>query len=327
MLIDAYHHVGLPRFQSAADVIAALDGAGVDKALVCAFETCPDLLEVHRTLMSAPERILALGLAIGDERAHIEAAMMAQLAAGFSGFRLSGGDIERTPWVLDLVGEQGAIALVCSSEGLHREAAALLAMLREFPDALVVGGHFAGPTELSVFEAPGVAELFAHERFAVIASRQGLYDDAVLEPWFAELRRRLGAGRLLWGSEAPVLYWRDETIADAAKWAAARIGDPLELAAVLGDAAERLLFSRPRARPGPLALDFNPMSFTDVKPAAMWPHGLSLPDAIAGRIVHHWLHSSGGGADGSTLRELLTCLLDDALPEPVHSRERPQGEM
>ncbi|MFC4243173.1 amidohydrolase family protein [Gryllotalpicola reticulitermitis] len=311
MLIDAYQHVGLPRFQSGDDALTALDTAGIDRALVCAFDTCPDLVEVHRTLLRAPDRIVACGLAQSGDRATVEARVRAQFEAGFSGLRLSGGDIERMPWLLDLIGDAGAIALVCSSDGLRREASALGRMLRDHPRSLVLGGHFAGPTDPAVFDSADVAALFAHERFAVIASRQGLFEPRVLDPWFDELLARVGTERLLWGSEAPVLYWRDETLRGSADWLESRIADPAQLAAIRGGNAERLLFARERPAPAPLELESDPMSLVDVKPAAMWPHGLSVPDPIAGRIVHHWLQSQGGG---STLNEFIAQVLDGALP-------------
>jgi hypothetical protein len=314
MIIDAYQHLGLPRFQSPEDALAAMDRASITRALVCPFETCPDLAAVHHAFTAAPDRFLGLGIPAGRDRQEVETVVAAQLRAGFAGLRLSGRDVCESPWLLDQIGDADGIALVCGgSDGLADGAQALLHFLERYPRALAIGGHFAGPTDPAIFGVyPAVANLFAHERFCVIFSRQTLFEPEILIPWVRELIGRLGWERIMWGSEAPVLYWRDESFADAADWIERFNPTDEQRAAFLGGTAEHVLFDRPRPTVGDLVLPAEPLDLTVVRPAAMWPHGLDLDDTVAGRLVHAWLGQRG--TRRGTLGQYLEGLMDAALP-------------
>jgi Amidohydrolase len=313
MIIDAYQHLGLPRFQSPEDALAAMDHSSITRAMVCPFETCPDLAGVHHAFTAAPDRFLGLGIPIGRDRREVEAVVAAQLRAGFAGLRLSGANVRDSPWLLDQIGDADGIALVCGDAGLADGARTVLRFLEEYPQALAIGGHFAGPTALTIFGArPAVAELFAHERFFVIFSRQTLFEPATLTSWVRELIDRVGWQRIMWGSEAPVLYWRDESLADATGWIERFNPTDRQRAAFLGGTARRVLFDRPRPAAGDLVLPADPLDLTVVRPAAMWPHGLDLDDVLAGRLVHAWLDHRG--MQCGTLGQYLADLLDAALP-------------
>lgn len=313
MPIDAYLHIGLPRFQSIANAVSVMDRFDIEKALICPFETCPDLAAVHAGMLAAPERFLAVGIPVGASDDAVADAIRAQFAAGFAGLRLSGEDVRNRPWILDLIGEAGGFALVCTNNALAAEAGRLLAYLHRYDSALVIGGHFAGPTDPTVLSSdPRVAELFAHERFAVVFSRHGLFPTAVLDPWVSAVIGAVGWDRICWGSEAPVLYWRDETMADALRWVDGLGPSESERERFFFGNAERLLFDRPRAEPAPLRLPFDPFTVVERWPAAMWPHGLLLDDALAGRLVNAWL--GAGGDRIGPLRSYVERMLDEQLP-------------
>lgn len=323
MLIDAYQHLGLPRFQSLADALAAMDRASIARALVCPVETCPDLVRVHQALTAAPERFLGLGIPLGRDRAETEALVAAQLRAGFAGLRLSGADVRDSPWLLDRIGEARGIALVCGGDAALADGAwPLLRFLEEYPQALAIGGHFAGPTDPAIFGArSAVAELFAHERFFVVFSRQSLFEPATLHAWARELIDRVGWQRIMWGSEAPVLYWRDESLAGAASWIERFNPTDGQRSAFLGGTAQRVLFDRPRPESAGLVLPVDPLELTVIRPSALWPHGLDLEAGLTGRLVHAWLNERGrqGGAPGGTLGEYVAGLLGSALPSALPS--------
>ncbi|HWD06779.1 MAG TPA: amidohydrolase family protein [Amycolatopsis sp.] len=313
MVIDGYLHIGLPRFQSASDALVVMDSAGIGKAVACPFTTCPDLVEVHRALRLAPERIRAAGLPLGADRGEVEKGIRAQLEAGFDGLRLSGQDVAERSWTLDALGD--AVALVCGEQGLHTGAEALLSYLGRNPGALVLGGHFAGPVDPEELfrRYPATAELFAHERFAVICSRQGLFDPPLMQDWTAALIERVGWRRLLWGSEAPVLHWRDEPIATAMRWIERFEPDAEQAADFYSGNAQRLVFDRPRREITELRLPFDPFAFEVAKPSPTWPYGLPLDNRLTGRLLHGWL--GWGGAGRGPLRQYLDEVLAGALPE------------
>jgi hypothetical protein len=245
-------------------------------------------------------------LPLGSSRREVEQGIHMQLDAGFSGLRLAGRHVTESPWILDTLGRSSATPLVCSSDALVREAPHLLAFLNEWSDGVVVAGHFAGPTDPAVFdEHPDVAELFSHERFAVIASRQGLFDPEMLHGWMEELIERVSWDRLMWGSEVPVAYWRNETYAGTREWVRHFTTDDHILEAFYSGNAERILMNRRSKKIGPLNLPFDPMGLIVQRPSEMWPNGIELDDRVAGALVRDWLEINAVGTLGEHLERLI----------------------
>jgi hypothetical protein len=314
MLVDAYVHVGVPRFQTVQDAITVMESAGIEKALVCPFTTCPDLRTVHSAIAGWPDRFVAAGVPVGGDRDEVTAGMRAQFVAGFAGMRLAGEDVRDRPWLLDVIGEHHGFAIVCGSGGLEENAAPLLAYLDRYPDGLVVGGHFAGPREPEVLDRDeDVRALFTHERFLVVFSRQGLFPEPVIMPWAARLVELVGWDRLVWGSEAPVLHWREESIASAITWVD-RFGPTAgQREAFFARTAQECILDRPTASCAPLDLPFDPFDHVVTVPAQMWPHGLGLGPGLPARMVKGWL--AWGGPQRGPLRGYLEDVLHDALPK------------
>jgi hypothetical protein len=311
MAIDGYQHLGLPRFQSTQDALAVMAANGVEKSIVCPFESCPDLAMVHAAFTEHPTVFRGAGLPLGRDRTQTIAGLEAQFDAGFAGVRLSGGDVADRPWLLDTIGERHGFALVCGGEGLASGAENLLGYLAAHEDGLVVAAHLAGPTDVSVFDDRAVAELFAHPRFSVVMSRQGHFPEPLVGAWAEALVERVGWTRLLWGSEAPVLYWRDDSVGNALAWFE-RFGlDAETYAALMTGNAQRLVFDRPVAAPAPLALPFDPWEFDLHNLVPTWPFGLPMRTELVGPLVHGWME--WGGSERGPLSEYLGELIEGAL--------------
>ena len=312
MIVDSYAHLGLPRFQSAEDALAVMERYTISKAIVCPFESCPDLELVHRAFTDNPHSFRGAGLPLGADRAEMTAGLIAQFESGFGGIRLSGGDVVERPWLLDVIGENHGFALVCGGEGLADGAEALLRYVNSYDDALVVGGHFAGPTTTSIFETnPAVAELFSHERFSVVMSRQGHFPSPLIDDWADALIDLVGWHRLLWGSEAPVLYWRDDNVGNALAWFDKFRLDEATASAFFGGNAVRLVFDRPVAQPSPMKLPFDPWAYDLHNLVPTWPFGLPMATELVGPLVHGWME--WGGSDRGPLREYLGEILEKHL--------------
>jgi hypothetical protein len=312
MAIDGYQHLGMPRFQTAEDALRVMAANGVEKSIVCPFESCPDLAMVHAAFSERPHVFRGAGLPLGADRAETTAGLVAQFEAGFAGIRLSGADVAERHWLLDTIGEQHGFALVCGGDGLASGATALLRYLDAFDDGLVVAAHLAGPTDVAVFDDDAaVAELFAHPRFSVVMSRQGHFPEPLVTDWADALVERVGWSRLMWGSEAPVLYWRDDSVANALAWFD-RFGlDDETRAALMTGNAQRLVFDRPVAEPAPLLLPFDPWRFDLHNLVPTWPFGLPMRTELVGPLVHAWME--WGGSERGPLREYLDGLLEKEL--------------
>jgi predicted TIM-barrel fold metal-dependent hydrolase len=308
-VVDAYGHVGLPRFQSAADYRRLMAPHGITGAVLSAFDSSPDLADIHRALAQSPETFRALGVPLGSDRDEMQAGVAAQLAAGFSGLRLSEEDVLARPWLLDQVAQAGRVSLVTGRCARPQTAELLLDVLVRHDDCVLVAGHFAGggrPVDLGT--AP-VAQLFAHPRFHVVFSRQGGYPAAEIEAWARAIVAVTGWQRILWGSETPVLFWRDETLAESLAWVDRLQPSPPERSNFFSGNARRVYFSHP-LDVAPLELPFDPFERRREIPAQLFASGLRVNQRIAGRLTHAWVSSGGQGSLGGYVERLF----DDVLP-------------
>jgi len=309
LLIDAYAHVGLPRFQSVGDYEGVMARAGIGRAVLCSFDSSPDLAAIHTAISRSPDKFRGLGVPLGNNRAEMEAAVRAQLAAGFSGLRLTDEDVIERPWLLDILAAEGRIAIVCGRPSADQSARALLANFERNPDAIVIGGHFAGVDNPRILAYGPAAMLFAHPRFHVVFSRHGGFPSAAVLAWAEAVVARTGWSRILWGSEAPVMFWRGEAMPEAIDWVERLAPTSGERAAFHGGNAARLYFSQPTAI-APLVLPFDPRTRARSFPATLWANGLPVDQVLAGRMIHAWLAAGGEGNLGAFMEKLL----DDHLP-------------
>lgn len=308
-VVDAYAHVGMPRFQSVEDYGSVMARTGIGRAVLCSFDSSPDLAAIHIAVSKAPEKFRGLGVPLGNDRTEMEAMVRAQLAAGFSGIRLSDEDVSERPWLLDILATEGRIAMVCGQVSSERTARALLANFERNPDALVIGGHFAGVDDPRLLAVDPASELFSDPRFHVVFSRQGGFGAKAVVAWAEAVVAKTGWRRILWGSESPLIFWRTETMPEAVDWVDRLSPTQEERAAFHAGNAERLYFDRP-ALVGLIDLPFDPFARARWFPATILANGLPIDQAIAGRLVHAWLAEGGQGNLGSFIERLL----DKGLP-------------
>ncbi len=312
-MIDGYAHLGMPRFWALEDYQQIMNLVGITKAMVCPFDSCPDIAETHRAIAAAPDRFRAYGLVLGRDRAEMERGLHAQLDAGFDGFRLGDAKIAELPWVLDILGREGAVPLTVGARALAAAAPALVAYLERYANAIVVSAHFAGPTDPAVLRQPGpVRALFSHPRFHVVMSRQGMFNAALLKPWAEALIEIVGWQRLMWGSESPVPIWRDEKLQRTPDWIEQFGPTADQRRAFFTGNGDRTVFARPQRPVRPLALPFDPWAYEVKLPAPMFPYGLSADTRIPGRLVQAWL--AAGGEQKQPLSAFVSAILDKALP-------------
>lgn len=313
-IVDAYAHVGLPRFLSAGDYRSVMAEAGVSAGVLVAFGACADLRRIHRACQAEPARFRGVGVPLGRDRLETEQFLESQLRAGFAGIRLESRDIRERPWTLDVVWRHGGFVFAMGDLTDDATAKALLRSLDDGPGRLVVAPHMAGCGRGRTEEPRGAwGELLDHERFAVIMSRQGAYPVGVATAWAEMLIARVGWQRLMWGSEAPVLFWRDESVPGSLRWYDRFFRRPEDRSAFFGANAARLLMARPLEL-GPLDLPFDPVSRQDRTGVPLFPAGQQLDPSVVGRLVHHWIATRG--STHTSLGEHVERLLAQAL-EPV----------
>lgn len=311
MTIDAYAHVGMPRFQSVADYRGVMAETDIARAVLCSFDSCPDLVAIHSAFQQWPETFRGLGVPLGNDRAEMEAGARAQLEAGFSGLRLTDADVVERAWLLDILG--GTVTIVCGHGFSDACAQALVRHLERHAAAIVIGGHFAGVRGPDALRSGALAALFGHPRFHVVFSRQGGFEAHAVRAWAEAVVAKSGWEHVMWGSEAPVLFWRNETVAAALAWIDGMAPTPGERAGFLGGNAGRIYFERALIV-GPLALPFAPWDRARRIPAGLWANGLPVDQALAGRLVHAWRASGGHFTLGQYAQDLLNHALQAEEP-------------
>lgn len=319
-VIDVYGHIGLPRFTTAEAFMAIMDQHRVEHALLSTAQFCPDLFELARAVSIAPQRFRALGLPLGADRSAVRESIEAQLVAGFSGIRIMASAAQQDPELLEIVGRQKKFALVVGFEPWVPYCDLLSDFLDRYPVSFLIGGHFAGPCDPGLLESnSSMSRLFGHDRFAVAFTRQGLMDPAVLVPWAQALVRKLGWGRILWGSEWPVALWRDESYADTMRFIDQFSPSDAERQLFFHDNARRLIFSSPQDGGIKLHPKYDLMPGKVQSVIHLFPKGFHLPEELHQMVMNSYF--ALGDKRPPKYSEFLRSVIDAGLDKNLATKE------
>ena len=107
MIVDAYCHVGLPRFGSLEQMRAVAEVFAVERSVLVLGPMVPDYETLFRAIADYPETLRGVGIPFGESDAQQVQIAEVQLRAGVAGLRLSGAEMLSCPAVPELVGECG----------------------------------------------------------------------------------------------------------------------------------------------------------------------------------------------------------------------------
>jgi hypothetical protein len=214
---------------------------------------------------------------------------------------------------LDILGKAQGTPYMEGNEGYRAAAPQLLDFLDRYPNCIVCGTHFAGPTDPAIFtRQESVGRLFRHPRFLVIFSRQGYMDPEPLKIWTRALVELTGWDRILYGSEFPVALWRDETFHSTQGWidTAGFEPTPAERARFFYENAHRHFFEK--SRPARLIdAKWERTGWKTDSPVWLFQKkGVDLPEEAHRKILLAYLKQGGDGKAGS-YRDFVTRLVID----------------
>jgi predicted TIM-barrel fold metal-dependent hydrolase len=255
--VDAYSHVGLPRFCSPDQALDVCEQWGIGKAVFSLGPGVPDILPLAEAVLAHPNRARAVGIPFGETETQRYELVGLQLDAGFLGIRMDHGEVLANSRALYHIGQRAAWIYYVGMPLTNDRADPLVQWLDTHPDGRIAAPHFLrrDVPNLRNADLSRVRGLLEHPRFFPILSRQGdgrsqgPYPYADLRPWVEMLVRCCGWERMLWGSEHPVLLWRNETIAQCREWFqdAGISMSSAESEAFFGGNAQRLFFDKPPA--------------------------------------------------------------------------------
>ncbi len=204
MVIDA--HVHLKHGDAAATeypaetIVQVMDAVGIDRSVVFAMSTdTRHAMEMAAAAVTQfPDRLIPYAYALPHYERPVIEELAEAIRLGFRGIKLHIGECRLTSYLADpvfrLAGDMGAPCLV--DFGGDLKTAERLAT--DFPDTKLIIAHFG--------RYLCTDPLLMRECLAVAERRPNVWVDAsgVVMPWIvAEGVQRIGAGRILWGSDGP----------------------------------------------------------------------------------------------------------------------------
>ena len=300
-LVDAYCHIGLPRFSAANDAWATLGLAGIDRAVFVLGPMVPDYAELFLALEQHGNRVRAVGIPFGRTHAQIVEVTELQLRGGVTGLRVQEPDLLTSEAFLRVIGARGRWLYAINVFRTPEVTRSLLDWLERYPDARIAAPHFlhAGALLRGDVGDSLRRNLVSHPHFHPIFSRQGgvgsqrPYPHEDLRPWVEQVIELAGWERILWGSEYPVLYWRNETLAGCRDWLPALgVGaDEARLAGFLGGNAARALFADPPPAAEPVTFPaWVDAQFDRQRTVPLFqPAGLDVPMALYATLHHRFV--------------------------------------
>ncbi len=252
-MIDSYLHLGGPRFGSAAQAVREIESFQIDCANLVLPPSMPDFGQLEAARDSLGERVRLIGVPAGSQECERLELLEWEISFGITGLRLMPFERESNLDGIEAFG-QAARWLFYINPWKTADQRFLLDWLERHPEARIAVPHClaAGKTEEIVEDPSLFREFLGHDRVCAILSRHGgasakPYPHEDLRPWVESVIEAAGWDSVLWGSEYPVLYWRDERIPQAADWLTKLLGE-VELdhqQAFLADNAQRLFFDTP----------------------------------------------------------------------------------
>jgi len=248
-------HAGGPRFGSGKQAVQEMDWLDIEKANIVLPPSMPDFQALEEARKNKGENVRVFGVPAGEDAAQRYEIIEWQVQFGIAGIRLMPHEVKANRKGIDLLGEAGRCLFFINPFQETSWIRFSLEWLKKYPNATIAAPHFLckGSPKETVNDLGLFRELLSHPRFYVIFSRHGgasseEYPHQDLRPWVEYVVEKAGWEKLMWGSEFPVLYWRDEQVKDAQSWLDELLADKVSSEmrdAYLQGNAQRIFFEKP----------------------------------------------------------------------------------
>jgi predicted TIM-barrel fold metal-dependent hydrolase len=254
-VIDAYSHVGSPRYGSLEDALDNMRRFGIRKSVLVLAKTVPDFEALFNGIRMFPDTLRGIGIPYGESPSERESLFELQLQGGIMGLRMEPEEVANNPRLIEQLGAASRWIFAINPFGSAKVTEIYLNWLARHPNGRIAAPHLLiAEAHLSeLHKNPFVEQLLAHPRFYVIFSRHGgtgslkMYPHRDFIPWISYVLTHAGTERIMWGSEFPVIYSRNELMQQCRNWLEQLEMDltPQQIKAIMHDNAERVFFSEP----------------------------------------------------------------------------------
>lgn len=249
MLIDGYSHCGLSKYRPVEDVLAVMQSAGVEQAVLCQHLGEYDNSYLAEVVGRYPETFAAVCLVDPASPSGLADLEKWHATGRFRGVRLYAGWLDEHRPLCARAVELGMTLVIYASHGATAAAPEVARFMTEHPDARVVLTHLGNPelNDDGLFWSNELLELRQFEGVYVQWSGLSMfceYPYTAANGFVRTVIRSFGAERVYWGSNFPVCGGADEYRRDLLQIAAPEwrlTSDEARL--ITGGTAQRLWFS------------------------------------------------------------------------------------
>ncbi|MEM7031358.1 MAG: amidohydrolase family protein [Chloroflexota bacterium] len=225
-LVDAYAHIGNPKYGTLADVDHFINRLSIQQAVLALGPGIPDLASLILARQRYGDRIRYMGIPFGETAAQRFELGLLQIKMGISGMRFMPNELAPNRGLIDKLGEAALCLYAINPLDSPNTMRFLIDWLEQFPKGNVASPHFIRPTtvEAQVTDIGLAKTLLQHPRYHAIFSRQGgtgttePYPHRDLLPWVEQMAALVTWKRILWGSEFPIIYQRNEQPEQVRDW-------------------------------------------------------------------------------------------------------------
>lgn len=250
MIVDAYSHCGLSKYEPIENVRSTMAAAGVERAVLV--QHLGEYDNAYLGGIAAAEPNTFASVCLVDPAAADSPDTLRRLAGTgqFRGVRLTTESLVAAPELFLAAADSGLIIVVYAPQGAAGSVRELRTFLRSRPQAKLVLTHLGNP---SLADGPAfasqrpVCDLARFEGVYYQVSGMKMFCPLPHEPLYPLLdmaARAFGPRRLLWGSNYPVVGTVADYQADLRLTLAGKLPIPREaIADVVGGNAARLWFA------------------------------------------------------------------------------------
>jgi predicted TIM-barrel fold metal-dependent hydrolase len=220
LIVDAYTHCGLTRYEPVEKVRAVMTAAGVGRAVLVQHLGEYDSRYITQFAVAEPQLFVAVGLLdVTDPHWLTQLERLAR-DGGCTGIRVTTEMLRTAPDLLQAIADCAMTTVVWAPNGLAEDVQLLESQLEALPQARVVITHLGTPRMIGpeVIKAnQAVLRLSAYEQVMIQLSGMGMFTPYPFQPlyeWIGAVAECFGKDRLMWGSNYPVVGGLEEYLAD-----------------------------------------------------------------------------------------------------------------
>jgi L-fuconolactonase len=250
-IVDAYSHCGLSKYEPIEKVRATMAAAGVARAVLVQHLGEFDNSYIGSVVESDHDHFA--GVLLVDHRAAdaIETTERWMASGHFQGIRLTAEAISECPALLSTAANLGLVIVLYAPDGIGPITKPLEKELQLAPFTRLVITHLGNPKLDNGNVTDSARDVFRLAQFAnVYLQLSGMkmfcpFPHEPLYPLIADAFTHFGPGRMLWGSNYPVVGTQADYIADLQLLVDGKLPIPPEaIPKIAGENAERLWFNR-----------------------------------------------------------------------------------